>query len=68
MPKARPWPNNALHAKRCAEEAFAEIAQMLEPLIHNGNAFDRTETLRRQARALAAAQSGLIALMKVDEP
>lgn len=63
--KAKPWPHNAQWARDETAERLWEIIQMLQPLIHNGSAFDRTETLRRQARALNAAQDGLRRLMEV---
>ena len=58
MTAPRSWPNNAKLARdRAAEEAMRGL-RSLRPLVE-GDAFDRTEVLRRQAVALDAFQSVL---------
>jgi len=55
MTEQRPWPNLAKEARdRAAEEAIRG-QRALRPLVA-GEAFDRTETLRRLAVALDAFQ------------
>jgi hypothetical protein len=51
MTQRRPWPNDALEARDRSAEAAVKGTRLLRPLVE-GSAFDRTETLRRQAQAL----------------
>ena len=62
--RAKRWPNNAAWARDDAATEFVRISRMLLPLVE-GERLDQTETLRRQAVALSAAQSGLVALTRV---
>ena len=65
MTRPRAWPNWAAEARdRSAEEATREI-RLLRPLVE-GEQFDRTETLRRQALALDALQTILRFLESVE--
>lgn len=52
MTKPRVWPNVAAMQRDQAAEAAMDAIRILRPLI-DGPAFDRTETIRRQAQALA---------------
>lgn len=56
MTAAREWPNNAREARDQAAEAAVVIIRSLEPLV-DGREFTQLEVLRRQAKALAAAQN-----------
>lgn len=58
------WPNNAQWARDGAVQELVTVVRMLHPLVV-GEGYDRTETLRRQAAALAAAQSALVQLVQV---
>jgi hypothetical protein len=64
MTKSREWPNNAAWARDSAAQELVAAIRALTPLV-NGEPFDRTETLRRQAIALAANQNALLALERV---
>jgi hypothetical protein len=55
MTKARAWPNVARQQRDQAADAALEGIRALQPLV-DGVKLDRTETLRRQAQALAAMQ------------
>jgi len=51
--KPREWPTWAAEARDRAAEEAARGALLLRPLV-DGEQFDRTETLRRQAQVLTA--------------
>jgi hypothetical protein len=55
MTKPRKWPNVAAETRDQAAEAAMRGIRALQPLVR-GIALDRTETLRRQAQALAELQ------------
>lgn len=55
MTDARPWPNAAKETRDRAAEEAVRGQRALRPLVA-GEAFDRTETLRRLAVALDALQ------------
>lgn len=56
MTASRPWPNDAKEARDRAAEEACRIIRALRPLV-NGETMTITETLRRQAIALDAAQT-----------
>ena len=62
--KARLWPNAAAWARDDAADELVVAIHALTPLVA-GEAFDRTETLRRQAVALASVQKALRCLERV---
>jgi len=55
MTKAREWPNVARIQRDQAADAAMDGIRVLRPLVE-GVQLDRTETLRRQAQALALMQ------------
>ncbi len=64
MTKPRSWPNAAAWARDDAATELVMAIRALAPLIA-GEPFDRTETLRRQATALACIQHALLCLERV---
>jgi len=54
--KPREWPNVAKDARDRAAEMAAEIIKALEPVVCSERAFTETDRLKREARALSAAQ------------
>lgn len=58
MTKAREWPNCAREARDRAAEYLQEGIRVLEPLVQ-GEQFDCTDVLRRQAVALGAMQKAI---------
>jgi hypothetical protein len=64
MTKTRAWPNAAAWARDDAAGELVVAIHALLPVVE-GQQFDRTETLRRQAVALAAAQKALLCLERV---
>lgn len=55
MTKRREWPRSMAEVRNQAGELAWEGLRALEPLV-DGEPFDRTEQLRRQARAAACLQ------------
>lgn len=61
MTKRRDWPNAAAWARDDAATDMVLAIRALTPLVE-GQSFDRTETLRRLAVALASVQHALLCL------
>lgn len=60
MTKRREWPNVAREARDRAAEEINDAINALEPLVMEPDKrFDRTETLRRQSKALNAMQKAI---------
>lgn len=55
MTKQREWPNNAREQRDQAAEAAVTGIKALKPLV-DGVQVDRTDVVRRQARALSALE------------
>ena len=66
--KPRPWPNVAREARDQAAEAALRAVRALEPVVRGERAFTETERLRREAVALAAAQTIAMLLSQVGAP
>lgn len=54
--KPREWPNVAKDVRDRAAEYAVEIIKALEPVVCSERPFTETERLRREAKALSAAQ------------
>lgn len=54
--KPSEWPNNAKEARDRAAEYAVDIIKALEPMVCSERPLTVTDRLRREARALSAAQ------------
>jgi hypothetical protein len=68
MTAPKRWPYNARMHRDEAADRIMDIIRELQPLVHNGRALSETERLRRQARALSAAQDAAHWLSKAGAP
>lgn len=68
MPLPKRWPYKAKQQRDQAAERVMDIIRFLTPLVENGYTLTETEELRRQARALSAAKSAAMWLMKAGAP
>lgn len=61
------WPDLACEQRNAAAEEAVQAVRMLRPLV-KGELFDRTETLRRQAVALSAAERIVGLMLEAGAP
>jgi len=68
MTKRREWPRGMAEIRNQAGELAMEGLRALEPLVEGESSFDRTELLRRQARAAACLQRIAWLLASIGAP